>query len=106
MCAGFLAVVRARDSVVLHIMADTPVSKGQRHRLEPAEGPTTLQLEDPGSGESKLPNCHESEGITTVGQLCGRTSDNLLEIRNFGESVLIEVRNRLAQHGLHLCGEA
>lgn len=28
MCGRFLVIVRARDSVASHIMADTPVSKG------------------------------------------------------------------------------
>ena len=37
-------------------------------------------------------NCLESEGITTVRDLVIRTDDELLEVRNFGETTLKEVR--------------
>jgi len=50
-------------------------------------------------------NCLESEGITTIADLCGRTADELLEVRNFGESTLREVRAKLTEHGLQLRGE-
>ncbi len=47
-------------------------------------------------------NCLESEGITTVRDLVVRTEDELLEIRNFGESTLREVKTRLDELGLEL----
>ncbi|HXG13280.1 MAG TPA: DNA-directed RNA polymerase subunit alpha [Gemmataceae bacterium] len=47
-------------------------------------------------------NCLESEGITTVRDLVIRTDDELLEVRNFGETTLREVKNKLAERGLHL----
>jgi DNA-directed RNA polymerase subunit alpha len=47
-------------------------------------------------------NCLESEGITTVRDLVIRTDDELLEVRNFGETTLKEVKNKLAERGLHL----
>lgn len=47
-------------------------------------------------------NCLESEGITTVGQLVVRTEEELLEIRNFGETTLREVKLKLAALGLRL----
>ena len=47
-------------------------------------------------------NCLESEGITTVRELVIRNDDELLEIRNFGESTLREVKAKLALHGLSL----
>jgi DNA-directed RNA polymerase subunit alpha len=40
-------------------------------------------------------NCLESEGITTVRELVMRTDEELLEVRNFGETTLREVKNRL-----------
>ena len=36
-------------------------------------------------------NCLESEGITTVRDLVIRTDEELLEVRNFGETTLKEV---------------
>src|SRR6266853_3566813 len=38
-------------------------------------------------------NCLESEGITTVRDLVIRNDDELLEVRNFGETTLKEVKN-------------
>src|SRR5262249_6727851 len=47
-------------------------------------------------------NCLESEGITTVRDLVIRNEDELLEVRNFGETTLREVKSKLAEHGLSL----
>ncbi len=47
-------------------------------------------------------NCLESEEIQTVRDLVQRNEDQLLEVRNFGETTLNEVREKLAQYGLHL----
>src|SRR5205807_491591 len=47
-------------------------------------------------------NCLESEGITTVRDLVNRTDDELLEVRNFGETTLKEVKAKLADRGLSL----
>lgn len=47
-------------------------------------------------------NCLESENIHTVRDLVVRTEDELLEVRNFGETTLTEVREKLADMGLKL----
>ncbi|MEK6261552.1 MAG: DNA-directed RNA polymerase subunit alpha C-terminal domain-containing protein, partial [Planctomycetota bacterium] len=47
-------------------------------------------------------NCLESEGINTVRDLVTRTEDQLLQVRNFGDTTLIEVRERLLSIGLRL----
>jgi DNA-directed RNA polymerase subunit alpha len=47
-------------------------------------------------------NCLESEGITTVRDLVIRTDDELLEVRNFGETTLKEVKAKLQERGLYL----
>jgi DNA-directed RNA polymerase subunit alpha len=47
-------------------------------------------------------NCLESENISTVRDLVSRTEDELLEVRNFGETTLKEVKQKLAEHGLQL----
>ncbi|MEX0726576.1 MAG: DNA-directed RNA polymerase subunit alpha [Planctomycetaceae bacterium] len=47
-------------------------------------------------------NCLESEGINTVRDLVTRTEDQLLQVRNFGETTLTEVRERLGVIGLRL----
>jgi DNA-directed RNA polymerase subunit alpha len=47
-------------------------------------------------------NCLESENITTVRDLVQRGEDQLLEVRNFGETTLTEVKEKLRQIGLHL----
>jgi DNA-directed RNA polymerase subunit alpha len=47
-------------------------------------------------------NCLESEGITTVRDLVIRNDDELLEVRNFGETTLKEVKAKLSDRGLTL----
>jgi DNA-directed RNA polymerase subunit alpha len=47
-------------------------------------------------------NCLESEGITTVRDLVIRSDDELLEVRNFGDTTLKEVKIKLAEHDLAL----
>ena len=47
-------------------------------------------------------NCLEPEGITTVRELVNRTDDELLEIRNFTDTTLREVKAKLALHGLSI----
>ena len=44
----------------------------------------------------------ESEGISTVRDLVIRTDEELLEVRNFGETTLREVKNKLQERGLQL----
>jgi DNA-directed RNA polymerase subunit alpha len=47
-------------------------------------------------------NCLESENIMTVRDLVTRSEDQLLEVRNFGETTLTEVKHKLRDLGLHL----
>ena len=47
-------------------------------------------------------NCLESEGITTVRDLLMRSEDELLEVRNFGETTLKEVKGKLEERGMKL----
>jgi hypothetical protein len=50
-------------------------------------------------------NICETEGINTLGDLVKYNAEQLLEIRNFGERCLIEVREALAKLGLALANE-
>ncbi|MEZ6067830.1 MAG: DNA-directed RNA polymerase subunit alpha [Planctomycetaceae bacterium] len=47
-------------------------------------------------------NCLESEGINTVRDLVTKSEDQLLQVRNFGETTLVEVRERLMAIGLRM----
>jgi len=47
-------------------------------------------------------NCLESENINTVRDLVTKTEDQLLEVRNFGETTLREVKDKLSELGLRL----
>jgi len=47
-------------------------------------------------------NCLESEGITSVRDLVIRGDEELLEVRNFGETTLKEVKGKLQERGLTL----
>ncbi len=47
-------------------------------------------------------NCLESEAINTVRELVSRSEDQLLDVRNFGETTLNEVKEKLSEMGLRL----
>ncbi|HJS06147.1 MAG TPA: DNA-directed RNA polymerase subunit alpha [Pirellulales bacterium] len=47
-------------------------------------------------------NCLESENIHSVRDLVSRNEDQLLEVRNFGETTLKEVKEKLSELGLRL----
>ena len=47
-------------------------------------------------------NCMEAGAIFNVRDLVQRTEDDLMEIRNFGETTLVEIRQVLDELGLHL----
>ena len=47
-------------------------------------------------------NCLEGENIITVRDLVQRSEDQLLEVRNFGETTLKEVKEKLTELGLRL----
>ncbi len=68
------------------------------HELERKLGMSLAELEL----SVRATNCLESEGITTVKDLVIRSDDELLEVRNFGETTLREVKQKLGERGLHL----
>ena len=47
-------------------------------------------------------NCLEAERIAVIGELVSRTEDELLDMRNFGETSLNEIRSKLTEFGLQL----
>jgi DNA-directed RNA polymerase subunit alpha len=47
-------------------------------------------------------NCLHAEGISTIRDLVGRSREELLEVRNFGETTLQEIEEKLAEIGLQL----
>ncbi|MEM1303299.1 MAG: DNA-directed RNA polymerase subunit alpha C-terminal domain-containing protein, partial [Planctomycetota bacterium] len=49
--------------------------------------------------------CMVRLGLTTIGELCRRTGDDLLECKNFGVTSLNEVREKLTAANLKLRGD-
>lgn len=79
--------------------ADTPTTvDGTDHELDRKLNLSLAELEL----SVRATNCLESEGITTVRDLVIRTDEELLEVRNFGETTLKEVKQKLQERGLHL----
>lgn len=89
---------------------ELPPEAGLKGMLE-ATGysPIDLELEEK-LGQSlaelnlsvRATNCLESEGINSVRDLVTRTDDQLLQVRNFGDTTLTEVKEALARLGLRL----
>jgi DNA-directed RNA polymerase subunit alpha len=73
-------------------------ASGVDHELERKLGMSLAELEL----SVRATNCLESEGITTVRDLVSRSEDELLEVRNFGETTLKEVAQKLKERNLHL----
>ena len=44
-------------------------------------------------------NCLKREGIHTVGELIARSEADLLDIRNFGQKSIDEVKDQARRHG-------
>ena len=47
-------------------------------------------------------NCLKRAGINTVEDLCTKTMDDLMKVRNMGRKSLDEILNKLDSMGLHL----
>jgi DNA-directed RNA polymerase subunit alpha len=47
-------------------------------------------------------NCLESQSIKTLGELVGRSETDLLKVRNFGKTTLLEIKTKLREMGLAL----
>jgi DNA-directed RNA polymerase subunit alpha len=75
-----------------------PAVSGVDPNLEPKLAMSLAEL----SLSVRATNCLESENIHTVRDLVARTEDQLLDVRNFGETTLNEVREKLADIGLRL----
>ncbi len=89
--------------------SDPGISVEIVERVEPAHAAVDVELErklNMSLAELELSvratNCLESEGIATVRDLVSRGEDELLEVRNFGETTLKEVTQKLSERQLHL----
>lgn len=47
-------------------------------------------------------NCLEAANITTIGELCKKTDQELLKLRQFGKTTLKEISKKLAERDIHL----
>jgi DNA-directed RNA polymerase subunit alpha len=82
----------------LHGMADATGYSPLDLELEEKLGRSLAEL----NLSVRATNCLESEGINTVRDLVSRSEEVLLQVRNFGETTLEEVRERLQSIGLRL----
>jgi len=78
--------------------AEAAPAEAHDHELERKLNMSLAELEL----SVRATNCLESEGITTVLDLVRRTDDELLDVRNFGETTLKEVKQKLDERGLKL----
>jgi DNA-directed RNA polymerase subunit alpha len=95
----FIQYAEPGPEMALDERADgAPATEAVDHDLERKLNMSLAELEL----SVRATNCLESEGITTVRDLVNRTDDELLEVRNFGETTLKEVKAKLADRGLSL----
>jgi DNA-directed RNA polymerase subunit alpha len=55
---------------------------------------------------SRTYNCLKRSQITTVGQLLQMSEDELLGLRNFGQKSLVELHEKLAEHGIETASDS
>jgi DNA-directed RNA polymerase subunit alpha len=95
----FIQYAEAGPEIALDDRADTPTTvEAPDREMENKLNRSLAELEL----SVRATNCLESEGITTVRDLVIRTDEELLEVRNFGETTLKEVKSKLQDIGLHL----
>jgi ribosomal protein L17 len=76
-------------------------SRSARRRPRPITSRRSLPIEDLDLTVRSY-NCLKREGVHTVGELVARTESDLLDIRNFGQKSIDEVKVKLHQLGLSL----
>src|SRR5438270_4224923 len=81
-----------------------PVDGGVTPEAALAHGMENFPIEELELGVRSY-NCLKRVGIETIGDLVMKTEQELAAIPNFGKKSIEEVRETLAQHGLHLRGE-
>ena len=103
-------------SEVKAMMASRGLRLGQSLEKEsphPKTVPARLRDKTDGDGVKSKPvselelsvrsrKCMQRLSITTVGELCERTEDELLDTKNFGQTSLNEIKQKLANLGLKL----
>ncbi len=95
----FIQYIEPGPEMALDDRADTVNSADSvDHELERKLNMSLAELEL----SVRATNCLESEGITTVRDLVIRSDEELLEVRNFGETTLREVKQKLTERGLAL----
>ncbi len=103
------AATLLRDDLTRIFLADTDeyAPEYQQDALVGGAGPEPeedMMIDDLDLGVRSL-NCLKREGIETVGDLIGKTEQELMCIPNFGRKSLDEVRERLEKNNLKLRGE-
>ena len=89
-----IGYVLQRDEGVLQEESLSDDSEELRRKLEMPV--TNLDL------SARALNCLESASIADVRELVGRTEVDLLKVRNFGRTTLLEIKTKLADFGLNL----
>ncbi len=92
---AFVQYDEAGDAAATSGLAEEDAQEAERNRLMGA-AITDLDL------SVRSLNCLQSAGIATVGELVGKSEEELLGIRAFGRTSLVEVQEKLAGRGLTL----
>lgn len=82
-------------------LAESPHLRVEEVAEGPPSGDLALTIEDLALSVRSY-NCLKREGINTVGELVQKSESELMDIRNFGEKSIDEVKAKLAELGLSL----
>jgi len=83
-------------------LSDTPVQPVLADTKQETDGGQLDMTIDELELSVRSYNCLKRAGINTVGELCDKTEDDMMKVRNLGRKSLEEVLNKLKDMGLHL----
>ncbi len=92
-------------SEYLEFFIPKPLKEEVKREKEEGEGKELLERSIEELGLSSVPlRALKNSGVKKMGDLVGKTSKELLKIKNFGEKSLQKVEKKLADYGLGLAG--
>jgi DNA-directed RNA polymerase subunit alpha len=94
----FIQYTEPGPEIGLEDVAESAAASAESQALEAELNKSLAELDL----SVRATNCLETEGITTVRDLVMRNDEELLEVRNFGDTTLREVKQKLAERGLSL----
>ena len=94
----FYFTYKTVESIIDSQTGETDMAENEKQR-----NPMTFTIEELNMS-NRSTFCLRRHGVKTLGELCDMTESEVKNIRNMGTKSLQEIKDKLAENGLHLCG--